>query len=258
MLRTVREYLNNGFRDVQGWCTPHLWQCIQPLHELQAKVGVDLPVAEIGIYHGKFLIGLLKTKNAPSGNFAIDVFDMQQFNLDGSGKGNLDAFLANLDANAVRRDAVEILRADSMSLSDREIDKIHERVGAFSLFSVDGCHLVEHTVNDIRIAMRLTAPEGVIFVDDYYNEDWPGVQEGVAKLYYTDCPRFVPLLFTCNKLFLCHISFHKQFLAYVAAHLKAHFPATKTKRVMRFGYDTLTVIPDVRSSDYLVGYRSPD
>jgi hypothetical protein len=75
-----------------------------------------------------------------------------------------------------------------MAIEAPTIDAIRQASGGFSFFSGDGCHLVEHTMNDIRIAMQLTVPEGIVFVDDYTNSDWPGVHEGVARPYITARP----------------------------------------------------------------------
>jgi hypothetical protein len=252
MLPAVSEYLSGPFKAVEGWCVPHLWQAIEPLHDLQASLGIDRPVAEIGVYHGKFLIGLVKTKNTPRGNFAIDVFDMQEFNLDGAGKGNLETLKGNFARCGIAPGQVEIERADSMAIGDAHIESILKRAGGgFSMFSVDGCHMPEHTVNDIRIAIKLTVPQGIIFVDDYYNANWPGVQEGVAKLYFSDYVNFVPLLYTSNKLFLCHISYHGRYLRHAAEFIAAQHPETRIKRVKRFGHDTLTVSPKMTSEKYL-------
>ncbi len=250
-LPELKQYLEGEFGSVGGWCSAHLFQTIQPLHNVQKSLGVDAPVGEIGVYHGKFLIGLIKTKGC-SGNYAIDVFDLQQFNLDGAGKGNLQIFKANLERAGVPARSVEIFRADSMAIGRAEIANILDKSGGFSMFSVDGCHMVEHTINDIQLAMELTIPEGVIFVDDYYNSAWPGVQEGVAKLFFHSAPKFVPLLYTSNKLVLCHISFHQTYLSYVSQFLKVNQPAIVIKRVRRFGYDTLTVSPDLKSTRYVV------
>jgi hypothetical protein len=52
--RAVQTYLDGHFKNVQGWCLPQLWQVINPLaNELHAK-GIRNPIAEIGVYHGKF------------------------------------------------------------------------------------------------------------------------------------------------------------------------------------------------------------
>jgi hypothetical protein len=240
--RAVQTYLDGHFKNVQGWCLPQLWQVINPLaNELHAK-GIRNPIAEIGVYHGKFFIGLAITMGARR-NYAIDVFSMQQFNLDKAGRGNLDIFLTNASRAGLDFGAVVALERDSTAIRSEESDRICAETGGFSMFSVDGCHLVEHTVNDTRIAMRMTVPEGLIFVDDYNNPNWPGVQEGISRMFFFETPVFVPLIVTCNKLILCHISHHAAYLDAVRASLKAEFPQTGVKLVRRFGYDTLTVSP---------------
>jgi hypothetical protein len=91
----------------------------------------------------------------------------------------------------------------------------------------------------------------MIYIDDYYNASWPGVQEGVAKYYLSQAARFVPLLFTCNKLFLCNLSYHACYLEKVRSFLHANFPETAVKPVRRFGFDTLTVIPNMQSGRFM-------
>jgi hypothetical protein len=250
-IQDVQKYLAGPFRDIDGWCIPHLWQAIQPLHQAMVGDGVAAPIAEIGVYQGKFFIGLLKTMNAPLDNYAIDVFGLQRFNLDGSGRGDLDRLKANLERAGVDASAVRLWQTDSMSIDEAMIGRLRETIGGFSFFSVDGCHMVEHTINDMELAIRLTLPSGIIFVDDYYNANWPGVQEGVSRFYLTRTPRFVPLLFTCNKLFLCHISFHREYLKIVEGFVRANFPETRLKRVQRFGYDGLTLTPKITGEEYL-------
>lgn len=249
-LQDVHSYLKDRFAQVDGWCVPQLWQSIQPIDEIQHRNGISGPIAEIGVYHGKFFIGLLKTKQQ-NNNYAIDVFSMQRFNLDGAGVGDQDTLKANIALSGSSVEDVHFLEADSMALTRSDLHRIREKSGGFSMFSVDGCHTVEHTINDVRIAMELTQPGGVIFVDDYYNASWPGVQEGICKLYLTDSPRFVPLIATCNKLILCHISYHAEFLSYVRDFFKSNFDGTRVKPVKRFGYDTLTIVPNLQSGAFL-------
>jgi len=249
-LLDVHAYLKDRFAQVDGWCVPQLWQSIQPIDEIQRRNGINGPIAEIGVYHGKFFIGLLKTKQQAN-NYAIDVFSMQRFNLDGAGVGDQDKLKANIALSGSSVEDVHFLEADSMALTKSDQQRIWEASGGFTMFSIDGCHTVEHTINDVRIAMELTRPGGVIFVDDYYNASWPGVQEGICKLYLTDSPRFVPLVATCNKLILCHISYHAEFLSYVRDFFKANFDGTRVKPVKRFGYDTLTIVPNLQTGDFL-------
>jgi hypothetical protein len=247
----AHRYLVNQFPAVQGWCLPHVWQSIQPLYEMMAEEGPVRPVAEIGVFQGKFFIGLVLTVGASANNYAIDVFDLQQFNLDGAGQGDLQALRNNLEQSAIPFDAVQIHQQDSMTISAEDIAVVNRKVGGFSFFSVDACHMVEHTVNDINLAQQLTAATGIIFVDDYNNPFWPGVQEGVAKMYMTSSPRFIPLLFTSGKLFLCHISYHAKYMDRVSRFVKECFPETELKLVRRYGYDSLTIRPNFTAATYV-------
>ena len=252
----LQDYLDGPFTEIAGWCNPGIWQAIQPLAEAMAEHGDVGPVAEIGVHQGRFFIGLVKTLGQTGerrrGNHAIDVFDLQAFNLDGSGKGNLEAFNGNLDICGVDSADVKILRADSLTLTRPITSRILSETGGFSFFSVDGCHMAEHTINDMEIAFELTRPDGIIFIDDYYNAYWPGVQEGVTKYYLTNSPRFVPLLFACNKLFLCSLSWHRIYLKAVWDFIKEHHPNTRMKKVSRFGYDTLTIAPPPESKTHII------
>jgi len=239
-------YLNE-IDNVKGWCMPELWNCIQPIDIFQKENGVQGPIAEIGVHHGKFFIGLALTKEGEGEHAAFDVFDMQEFNLDISGKGNEEIFRQNVKNYNI--DNFESITVDSLRIKDAMISERNER---FSLFSVDGCHMAEHTVNDFRIAMKMVKSEGIIFIDDYYNPNWPGVQEGMSKLYLTETCNFVPLLFTCNKLFLCSLSFHELYLNFISKFLSENYPSSRVKRVKRFGYETITVIPKWHLKNYLV------
>ncbi len=243
-LGEVNAYLSDGIHKVNGWCIPQLWQTLWPLY---LEIG-DGPVAEIGVFEGKFFIGLCKTFGTSPTNraAAIDVFDMQQFNLDGAGVGKLDVVKKNLMEHGFPDGAVEFVQADSLALTRRDADGLLESAGAFAFFSVDGCHEVVHTVNDIEFAMSVTANRGIIAVDDYTNPNWPGVQEAIARMYLMRDFAFIPLVVTCNKLLLASYSYHARYLKAVENYVKASHPDTRMKRVRRFGYDTLTVQPNLQ------------
>ncbi|NKX45448.1 class I SAM-dependent methyltransferase [Roseicyclus persicicus] len=243
-LDSVNAYLSTGIASVNGWCIPQLWQTLWPLY---LEIG-DGPVAEIGVFEGKFFIGLCKTFGTSPANraAAIDVFDMQQFNLDGAGVGKMDVVRRNLASHGIAEGAVEFVQADSLALTQRDADALVQDLGAFNFFSVDGCHEVVHTVNDIEFAMSVTANHGIIAVDDYTNPNWPGVQEAIARMYLMRDFAFVPLVVTCNKLLLASYSYHARYLKAVEVYLKAAHPDTRMKRVRRFGYETLTVQPNLQ------------
>ncbi|PQO21836.1 hypothetical protein C2I36_16215 [Rhodobacteraceae bacterium WD3A24] len=244
-IETVNAYLRDGIHSVGGWCIPQLWQSIWPIYQ---EIG-EGPVAEIGVFEGKFLIGLSKTFGTGLGNraVAIDVFDEQEFNLDKAGVGKLDVLKENLRAQGIDPDYVECIQADSLSLGFRDADRLISTIGKCKFFSVDGCHEVVHTVNDIEFAMAVTANDGIIAVDDYTNPNWPGVQEAVARMYLMRDFSFIPLVVTCNKLLLASYSYHARYLRIVHQYIKQHYADTRMKKVKRFGFDTLTIQPDLKN-----------
>ena len=249
-MMSLREYLGGKINEIEGWCMPHIWQCIEPIDKMQKAAGPDLPIAEIGVHHGKFFIGLALTKPSAAGHLAIDVFENQQFNLDKSGCGNREALQENAQACGLDLERnLRLLSRDSLSLTPADAAELGQ---SFSFFSMDGCHDALHTYRDLDFAMQVTHPSGLIFVDDYYNEDWPGVHEGVAKYYFTNMPAFVPLAYSLKKLILCHASLHSVYLAALHAHLHDHFPKTKIKVTERYGWKTLTVKPEMSCRVFLI------
>ena len=50
---------------------------------------------------------------------------------------------------------------------------------------------------------------------------------------------------------MCHISVHTQYLEMIEGFVPGRFPTTSVKRVPRFGYDTLTVMPQLAEPVYL-------
>ena len=101
-----------------------------------------------------------------------------------------------------------------------------------------------HTVSDVEFAMSVTAPNGLIAVDDYLNPDWPGVAEAMARMYLMGSHAFVPLAYCCGKLFLCSLSYHARYLASIQSYIGADHPETRLKREPRLGFDTLSVHPN--------------
>ena len=244
-IKDVRDYLDGPFEEIEGWCDPYLWQAVIPLHAAQRALGAAGPVAEIGVHHGKLLIGLMKATGSAAGNLAIDLFDMQGFNLDKSGEGNLERLQANLAHCGYGADAVRFERADSLALGAIDLPRLRgEGHGGFAFVSVDGGHMVEHAMHDIRLAMELAMAPGIILIDDFFAPQWPGVTEAIARLYLGDRPPFVPLLAGYNKLLLCHLSHRQHFWDALIGHIRDRLPPVDAKIVMLFGHRTIAIQPD--------------
>jgi len=246
----LNRYLEEGLDSVRGWCNPRIWQAIWPLSR---KIGAG-PVAEIGVYEGKFFIGLVKTFGGDEAgpHLPMDIFDMQELNVDrsGSGKGRKKIFEENLEEHGVRGSSVSITERDSLDLRLLDAHTLVETHGRFKFFSIDGGHEVTHTMHDIEIAMQMTDSSGIISVDDYLNPDWPGVNEAVAKMYLNRNFSFVPLLYIGNKLLLCTYSHHSSYLECVRKYITENYDDAKIKDVTRFGYRTLSIKPSADRKVY--------
>lgn len=243
MNAALKKFLYEDVLDFQGGLPPILWQAIEPLAQMQKANQIDLPVCEIGVHHGKFLIALILTKGGGRGHLGIDVFDLQMFNMDRSGFGDHEIFMRNIEQFCGSRDMVSTIKEDSLNIGLPEIVEIHRTHGKFSMFSIDGCHTAEHTFNDLVIAEQLTCHGGLIFIDDYYHPNFPGVQEGVSKFFFTRAARFVPICYLGGKLILTDASHHKQYLNKLRKALEQRTDEIRVVSVKRFGWDTITIGP---------------
>ena len=169
---------------------------------------------EIGVHHGKFFIGL-ENITPPSGKaIAIDVFDAQEKNIDGSGAGNLRIFhghVANFCSNPER---VVVKATDSLDINVPEIG-----LNQFGLLSIDGGHTTNHTLNDLEVCNRLVSDSGLVILDDILHQDWAGVVTGAVQYFSsTTAKRIVPFAIGYNKLFCCHFTKKTQIMKELIKH----------------------------------------
>jgi hypothetical protein len=136
----LRNYLDNGFHTVEGWASDQLFQTIDLLSSLD--INRSGGCAEIGVHRGKFYLLLNQVVDAGERSWAIDVFDNQELNVDGSGSGWSD-YLATFQANLQKFDAhgganTEIVVGDSTDPALNLESRIG--LGALRFMSVDGGH----------------------------------------------------------------------------------------------------------------------
>ncbi|MBV8538836.1 MAG: class I SAM-dependent methyltransferase [Alphaproteobacteria bacterium] len=217
--RTAR-YLAAGHRSVDGWLTPLSARVLSFLLAEQARLGVRGAVGEIGVHHGKlFLIAYLATRSDERA-FAIDVFDMQEFNVDQSGKGDRERFLANVRRHAGSTDGLVVITADSLKLSPQ---RILDEAGRARFVSVDGGHTEECAFNDLRLAEACLAEGGIILLDDYFNHHWPDVSVGAARHFLSADARTKPFLVTPNKVFAAEPRYHGAYQTAVRERFRPNF-----------------------------------
>jgi hypothetical protein len=194
-------YLNRGFDLIEGWLSPTAAHIMASVADEQARRGIAGDIAEIGVHHGKSFLALANSAAPGEKLFAIDVFEDQHKNPDGSGgsgHGSLSAFLANLATYAPGKTA-EIIQESSLELPAQGWPKAH--AGRIRFFSIDGSHTRAATLNDLRIAEETTTPGGVVVLDDVLSSHWLGVISGLFD-YLSSGGTLLPIAIIPNKLLL--------------------------------------------------------
>jgi len=197
----LSSYVKRGHKRVQGWLHKPVPLLVIEIDKIQNVLGIKGNVAEIGVHHGKFFIVLKLLCKKDELALAIDVFDNFELNVDISGRGDKDLLIRNLNRFSNGTDNVRIIQKDSMKLTPEELLDIVG--GTFRIFSVDGGHTAEITHKDLLTASQVLSDGGVIILDDYFNEPWPGVSEGLNRFLSGDnSSNIFPFLIGANKVFM--------------------------------------------------------
>ena len=242
MKATLKKYANSGYRKVEGWLNPIAVEVIMDLALMQDELGISGPVCEIGVHHGKLFILLHLLASENQNSVAWDLFERQEENVDGSGKGNMPIFLANAKRAGCDLARIKAITANSLNLDVDTVER--ECAGKPRLFSIDGGHTAEATYNDLILAHGSLADGGLIILDDYFNEAWPAVSEGACR--YMDGPGrgLFPVVIVGNKFILTNseIVAQKGIDRLDRAH-SWHIP----QRSHVFGHEVLALTPVKRS-----------
>jgi hypothetical protein len=218
----VEYYIRHGKFYVDGWLRTEAALVIAALSARQHALGIGGGVAEIGVHHGKLFILLYLLSRAPEKAIAIDLFGDQHLNVDLSGSGDLQKFRRNLARHA---DDERLVLHQGNSLELGGADLVRLAAGPLRFISVDGGHTADITAHDLATAEASLADDGIIVVDDVFNEQWPGVGDGVHR-YFAERADLVPFALGANKTYFCRPS-HRD--AYFEAAVAAATAATTTE-----------------------------
>lgn len=196
----IDTYLVAGQFRVEGWLDPYSADFVRAIADIQRRAGLGGAVGEIGVHHGKLFLVLTLTRAPGEGAFAIDVFEDQKQNLDGSGMGDRVAFERNLRYWGEGTNDIRLIPASSLSLQP---DDILRPCGRVRLASIDGGHTAECVRNDLALIEATLTDDGVVVLDDYFNPEWPGVSTGVAEYLLRGEGALCPFAISPNKVFFC-------------------------------------------------------
>ncbi len=202
----LKRYIRRGQNEVEGWLTPGAIAIITKIDEAQKMLAVKGHLCEIGVHHGRLLILLYLLGRSDESVVALDIFGQQHLNPDKSGEGSLEIVIANLRTHAKDLSRLRIVSTDSQQITAQDIVRSAE--GKIRLFSIDGGHRSEMAYHDLVTASKSLCEGGVIVLDDYFNEEWPGVSEGTNGFFalHKDSA-LIPFAIGGNKVFFTTSSY---------------------------------------------------
>lgn len=241
MTGKVEAYIKRGHRKVSGWLTPVAAEVLADLAGVQRRLGIAGGVAEIGVHHGKLFILLHLLTDSPEISVAWDLFERQNENIDDSGRGDQEIFRANLLRHGCDVARIRIRTENSLNLTVSEV--LEKCGGSVRMFSIDGGHTAEITVNDLSLAEKALCRGGVIVLDDFFNEMWPGVAEGTCR-HFSGGTDLIPFAIGGNKLFLTNdAAMAKCYMEGVAKPRKGY----GRKQSALFGHEVVIFVPVERN-----------
>jgi len=230
----IRAYIGAGWNTVDGWLDRYSARFIADLTHVQHQRAVSGAFGEIGVHHGKLFI-LMRLAAPEDRCFAIDVFDDQHLNVDGSGgveAGKREKFLRNVVRWTGSIDGVSLIQKSSLDVTP---EFLVGQVGMCRMISIDGGHTEQCTLNDLKLSQAVLRNGGVAIVDDCFDEGWPDVATGVAKYCLDPSTSLRPFAISPNKVYFANPDHH---ISYKAQLRSLH--EINVRRVNRmFGYEVI-------------------
>lgn len=213
--------------NIKGWFrTPKkFWTLLKEISSIQKEGNL----IEIGTYHGRRFAVFADLLTDNEVGISIDIWGKYDENLSHDYSGytqsqDLEHFKKNIKEIHPEKD-IRILHQDSRNTDTEEnIKKIlsKSKTERVRIFSIDGGHTYDCTLNDLNIAKSLTSEDGVIIIDDYYNMDWPGVKTAVDN-WLMQNKDYLCFFATSSGNMICKKSFHEKIKNYIQIHKKKSY-----------------------------------
>lgn len=226
-------YLSRGLHRISGYLHEGAASLIVQIADLQCLLNVTGHVAEIGVHEGRLFVLLCLLRTDTDAAVAVDVFERQDLNRDRSGRGDFARLRGNLRKYVHHGSSPILISADSRDLSSGTL--VEAAGGQFRLFSVDGGHEAETVFHDLEVAAEALCHGGVILLDDFFNEGWPGVADGTCRFFASQrFPDFVPFAIAQNKVLIGECAYAEN---YRKALMSAFKNRAKTRESTLFGHE---------------------
>jgi hypothetical protein len=209
--KLILEY-QTGMSRLGGWLTTFDLNVSILLTRYQHQNNIYGSIGEIGVHHGKYIIGLSLSAAPEEPVIAMDLFGHQTQNLDGSGRGDLQIFLNNARRFSPHTNFT-VIEGNSMDITVKTFST--RSIPQFRFFSVDGGHFYDAALRDTKLAACSLHPGGIVSVDDILSDSWVGVSDAMFSYLRSPEATLVPFLMTPKKLYLTHPSMHQKYFDYL-------------------------------------------
>lgn len=183
------------------------------------------PIAEIGVYRGKYLSVLRAAAGDATRIVGYDTYPRDQ----------QEVILRDLREAFGDVDNIHLVKADSTTLTPDRV--IRECGGRPAFVSIDGSHEAGPVESDLRLATDVLADGGIVAADDFLNPFAVGVNEAFYRYQLASPPDdpLVPFAFVTNKLFLCQRTAAPDYLesvhSFVSENIDAPYLASTRERM---------------------------
>jgi predicted O-methyltransferase YrrM len=171
MTEAAERYLSRQFQIVKGASSKIATVAAVHLLAAQSGHGVRGQVAEIGVFEGRFFIALALCAQRGEKAIATDVFTWPDDELE-------NRFRANCDAAGVDMARVVVHKAATQNLTPELYRKTVD--GPVRFLHVDGAHVYEAVLHDLRLAKAALHPQGVLCLDDVLHPLYPALTVAVT------------------------------------------------------------------------------
>jgi hypothetical protein len=177
-----------------GWFSQDAALMFMAYNQLIADQGITGNTLEIGVYHGKSSIALASLRGQFATFTAIDPFDaLQSHDGTSSDLGMKASFLANMEASFPTLEWARIIAAPSATVRA-------DALGPHTFCHIDGLHTAQGTYADLCLCAEVTVPGGLVAIDDYFNQQFPGVCEGALRFERRHRGVLTPIAIGFNKV----------------------------------------------------------
>jgi hypothetical protein len=190
---------------IKGWFSETDARLLAFIGAWQQTNSIRGDICEIGVYQGRCLVLLGLLLRPGETVFGVDLFGRDLGDEDIT-RANLARFCNDADSRLISKNSLELTMADLRSTG--------RPTGAgVRLFCIDGGHTRDIAAHDFRFAETALANGGVIVVDDFFNRNWPGVCEGINRVFFAGETKLKPFAIGQAKVLFAEAAFADRYRA---------------------------------------------